>query len=847
MMKNPKLKNVSSTKRSYLFALLLSLSIMVNNVHATCLPAWTYEATLTITTAPAVLPLTNYWVSFTTNTQALITAGYLQANGNDLRFSDNSCTPLQYWIESGINTTTTLIWIRVPSITSASTQIKMSYGNSIAVAGQTLPAYVNSYNVISGPAWGGNPPTYTGLEAAALLYGSSPNDYLSSVNGISNLTISRTANESIWGISGCTVYAEKFKVNTTYNCGSSNCATSAYVNDNCSGTNYVFNLPNINFRVTPEPTICAAPIVGLTVSPSATVCAGTSVTLTGTGASTYSWSNGVVNGVPFVPASTTTYTLTGTDLSSCSATITQLITVNPLPTVTANTTASAVCAGTSVTLTGGGATTYTWTGLVTNGVGFIPVSTATYTVTGTNSNGCTNTASVTVTVNPLPTVSANTTTSAVCAGNSVTLTGGGASTYAWSGGVTNAVSFVPVSTTTYTVTGTGANSCTNTATVTVTVNPLPTVTANTTATAVCAGNSVTLTGGGASTYTWTGLVTNGVGFIPASTATYTVTGTNVNGCVNTASVTVSVNPLPTVTANSTANVVCAGNPVTLTGGGATSYTWTGLVTDGVGFVPAASATYTVTGTDANSCTNTATITISVNPLPTIVASANDSSICQNQSAVLSAIGGNTYLWNPGNIVGAVTTVIPVATTTYSVTGTDLNGCNGTGLVTINVNPLPTVTGTAASSVVCLNDAAVALTGTPIGGAWTGTGVSASNFDPSVSGLGTFQLVYSYGDVNGCSSTATVGITVNACTGILVQSLENGITVFPNPNNGKFILNSPITNGEILICDVLGEIVFSSTISNPISTIDLSAKANGIYFITVKTDKESFTQKIVIQK
>jgi hypothetical protein len=181
-----------------------------------------------------------------------------------------------------------------------------------------------------------------------------------------------------------------------------------------------------------------------------------------------------------------------------------------IPTVTALSSASTVCAGTSVTLTGGGASTYTWTGGVTNGVSFVPTATTTYTVIGTNAGGYANTATITITVNPTPTVTALSSASTVCAGTSVTLTGGGASTYTWSGGITNGVIFVPTSTTTYTVTGTDVNGCTNTATKTITVNPTPTVTALSSASTVCAGTSVTLTGGGANTYTWSGGVTNGV-------------------------------------------------------------------------------------------------------------------------------------------------------------------------------------------------------------------------------------------------------------------------------------------------------------------------------------------------
>jgi hypothetical protein len=233
--------------------------------------------------------------------------------------------------------------------------------------------------------------------------------------------------------------------------------------------------------------------------------------------------------------------------------------------ITINASATLVCTGDSVTLTGGGGNTYSWTGGVINGVAFVPpIGTTTYTVTGTNTaTGCQNTATKTITVNTLlPTVTANATATTVCDGEAITLTGGGtASTYAWSGGVTNGVAFVPpTGTTIYTVTGT-KDGCKNTATKTITVNPLPTVTANATATTICAGDTITLTGGGtADNYAWSNGVINGIAFVPPSgTTIYTVTGTiAISGCKSKASKTIIVNPIPTLTITASDITKCSG-------------------------------------------------------------------------------------------------------------------------------------------------------------------------------------------------------------------------------------------------------------------------------------------------
>ena len=150
------------------------------------------------------------------------------------------------------------------------------------------------------------------------------------------------------------------------------------------------------------------------------------------------------------------------------------------------------------------------------------------------------------------------------------------------------------------------------------------------------------------TYTWNNSVSNGVAFTPTATTTYTVTGTDANGCVNTDQVTVTVNALPTVGAGSNfdfmGNTVCAGTTVTLSGSGASTYSWNNGITDATAFTPTATTTYTVTGTDANGCVNTDQVTVTVNALPTVGAGA-DVTVCAGTPVTLSGSGASTYTWN----------------------------------------------------------------------------------------------------------------------------------------------------------------------------------------------------------
>lgn len=423
------------------------------------------------------------------------------------------------------------------------------------------------------------------------------------------------------------------------------------------------------------------------------ICSGSSTTLTASNAVTYSWSpatnlsSTTTASTVANPTTTTTYSVTMTKAYGCAVTFPVTVTVNPLPTVVANATATTICAGDAVTLTGSGATSYTWTGSVADNVAFTPAATDTYTVTGTDANGCMNTDNITVTVNTLPSVVANASATAICMGDSVLLTGSGATSYSWTNSVVDSVYFSPTISDVYTVTGTDANGCMNTDNTLVTVNTLPTVVGNTTATEVCDGSQVTLSGSGADSYTWTGSVTDNAAFTPTGSATYTVTGTDVNGCMNTDTTTVLVNPLPTVVANTTATAVCAGSPVTLSGSGATSYTWTGSVTDNVAFTPAATDSYTVTGTDGNGCMNTASVTVTVNPLPNVTLSLPVSTVCVDD-ADLALSGGSPVggIWSGTNVSGSSFNPTTAGSANITYTYTDGNGCmnNASSSITVSL-------------------------------------------------------------------------------------------------------------------------------------------------------------------
>lgn len=193
---------------------------------------------------------------------------------------------------------------------------------------------------------------------------------------------------------------------------------------------------------------------------------------------------------------------------------------------------------------------------------------------------------------------------------------------------------------------------------------------------ICNGTSTTFTASGnVSTYTWTSGPNSSLYTVsPSVTTTYSVIGTNAGGCSsNVAIITLTVNPLPTVSVNS--GTICSGDSFTIVPSGASSYTITGgssVVT------PTSNISYNVIGSSSMGCisSNTAISSVTVNALPVISVVSSQSLLCVGQSATISANGANTYLWNT-SATTSVITVSPTITTTYSVTGTDVNGCINT--------------------------------------------------------------------------------------------------------------------------------------------------------------------------
>ncbi|MFN0015997.1 MAG: HYR domain-containing protein [Saprospiraceae bacterium] len=545
-----------------------------------------------------------------------------------------------------------------------------------------------------------------------------------------------------------------------------------------------------------------------------------------------------------------TYTVTVTDNAGCTATATATITVslNSVPIVMASNNGP-VCVGKTISLAStasagsGTYSGYAWAGPnsftsnIKNPIGFAAViaSAGTYTVTVTDSQGCTATGTTAVAVNANPAIGAMG-NGPLCVGASVVLGStpfGGSGVYpnyVWAGPnmyasmSQNPPSFSAtlVASGTYTVTVTDNVGCSATNTVSVIITGKPTITAMAVG-PTCLGGTITLAstpvgGSGVYGFSWTGPnsfaanVEDPLPFaaVPSAAGTYTVTVTDNANCSATATTTIAVNTNPSITAGSN-TPVCQNASLQLNStpsGGTGTYTlfkWAGpdnyvaSIEDPSGFSTtlASAGTYTVTVTDNNGCTGTATTTVVVVSKPTAVA-ANNGPACIGTIVNLSVTpSGGTgtftgYVWagpdgftaNLQNPTAFLATLAKAGT--YTVTVTDNAGCSTTATTVLAVqnNPAPDITA-SSNSPICPG-ATINLTSLPANGqapysyAWSGpngyvgSGQNPTGFTAVIASAGTYKVIVT--DGRNCKNSATTIVVVDPPT---ITAANSGNCTAPN--------------------------------------------------------------------
>jgi hypothetical protein len=542
--------------------------------------------------------------------------------------------------------------------------------------------------------------------------------------------------------------------------------------------------------VTSQVTVVLTPTAFPTAAPPL-ICIGNSSTLTATGATTYTWitQSGTNNNAQIVvsPTATATYTIIKLN-ANCSDTKTVTVIVNNLPAVAALVNPSVSCASKPVTLTAiGTGTTYTWSPSAPSGTGagsviVTPTANTVYTLTVSDGT-CVNNTTNSVQVNPNPTITVARSSTAICVGQSATLTLGGGINYTWtapaSASLTGSVVVVtPTSNTSYQLIGDNAFSCTTAAQSVIIVNNNPTITTSANPTLICVAGTSTIGASGANAYSWnTSAQTASTPVNALSTTVYTVTGTyTATGCNSSKTVQVAVFE-PTFGVSGSFSS-CVGGTITLTGTGALSYTWNGNYPFQVFTAsPPGPTVYMVTAQSMSNnvyCNSTQSVNIAIYQNPTITAAPQRTLICNGESVDLFGGGGATYIW----------------------TGTQLGGSLQGG--TVNVSPTKQATYTA---------------------------------------VGT--------DSNGCVGTATTVVKVSSCQGITEAEVE-GIRVYPNPSNGNFTIEAN-KNMTLQVTNELGQLVrVVSVDALSGGKVNIEGLAPGLYFIVANVDGKTLHQKVLIE-
>jgi len=401
----------------------------------------------------ATVTAINYQLKLTINTQSLIAASQMQTTGDDIRFGKNcnGSTLYNHWLESGINTPTTIVWVKIDTIPAGGNRtFYFFHGNSTATSVSSVPGvFIGLKSATDSVASGGA----GGATNSQRGFRFSPNEDIlvtafgkrepngttryvtlfdnTSTNIISQIQVSGPAAtysyaplaSPIWLTQGTQYVLQLYQgASDGYYFGTSSQINSKltyldmrYCNSCTQNTfptsvlsNYHYGYPDLQFywknNITPAPTYSMGLTPAISVAQSASsVCPNASVTIsastTATGY-TYTWNPGAINGasISVTPSVSTTYTVSGTQ-TGCIVASTNTVAINvyALPTVSATTSNTLICAGQNATLTATGANTYSW---MPSGSGasivVSPTVNATYTVTGTNTvTGCSNTSIVT--------------------------------------------------------------------------------------------------------------------------------------------------------------------------------------------------------------------------------------------------------------------------------------------------------------------------------------------------------------------------------------------------------------------------------------------------------------------
>jgi hypothetical protein len=358
---------------------------------------------------------------------------------------------------------------------------------------------------------------------------------------------------------------------------------------------------------------------------------------------------------------------------------------------------------------------------------------------------------------------------------------------------------------------TDGNGCSSTATDQVAVITAPSVTFATVPSQCVNGSSITLTQGSPTGGTYSGTGVSGNNFNPSTagvgTIVLTYNYTAIGGCSGSATRSVTVNALPTVDAGTyVAN--CAGSGTVALSGTPAGGTFSGTGVSGNNFNLSQGTiglnTITYSYTDGNGCSNTDNATIQINALPTVTLS-NINDVCEGAPSFALSGGspaGGSYTINGNAATNFDATALGIGNHTVVYSYTDGNGCSSSATDQVAVKVSPVVTFGPIPDL-CSNNSNVALTqGMPVGGTYSGTGVSGNAFTPTL-GAGNYNLSYTYTATNGCVNAANQTVTVYQAPTInlgldTLLCIQNTITLNAGFGFNSYLWNTGATSQTLLV-------------------------------------------------
>jgi len=269
-------------------------------------------------------------------------------------------------------------------------------------------------------------------------------------------------------------------------------------------------------------------------------------------------------------------------------------------------------------------------------------------------------------------------------------------------------------------------------------------------------------------------------------------------------------------------------------------------------------TYSLTEVIANNSHTTTNIT-STPTCCNITVNVNSATVCAGSSATLTASGAASYVWSTGATTNSIA-VNPISTTTYSVTGTDINGCENINEAEATVNPLPTATISGTTYNLHNNSfpkiVFTGSSGTPpytfgytINNGVTQTISTITGDSISVSIPVTSPTTYTYTllqvqDSIGCSQAQNKSVIFTINPVLSINGINQNIIaeVFPNPFDNE--LNIQVNSSSIIkITDITGRELYNSIIETGTAIIETTNFITGIYFISITNNQGTVTKKL----